>query len=413
MSRSRAESSGNDAFVEEGSAFLHLEKRRTGGAGGSGNYDVIVIGAGQAGLSVGWYLKRRGLSFVILDANERIGDSWRRRWDSLRLFTPARYDGLVGMPFPASPGHFPTKDEMGDYLEAYAKRFALPVESGVRVDRLSRDGDRYVVEAGGRRLEAAQVVVAMATYQKGRIPPLAAELDSGILQLHSSDYRNPSQLRPGGVLVVGAGNSGAEIALDIARSGRGAPVWMSGRDVGHVPFRIGSFAARWLIAPLLFRFVFHRLLTTDTALGRKVRPKMISQGALLIRAKPEDLVAAGIERVARVAGASEGKPLLADGRVLEPANVIWATGFHPGLSWIDLPIPEDELGEPKHVRGIVESEPGLYFVGLHFLYSFSSTMIHGVQRDAQYAAAEIARRAGRLAAPAVKPRASARPRVYA
>lgn len=177
--------------------------------------------------------------------------------------------------------------------------------------------------------------------------------------------------------------------------------------------RSSPIAPRWLIAPLLFRIVFHRLLRTDTALGRKVRPKMISQGALLIRARPEDLVAAGIERVACVTGTSEGKPLLADGRVLEPANVIWATGFHPGLSWIDLPLPEDELGEPKHVRGIVESEPGLYFVGLHFLYSFSSTMIHGVQRDAQYAAAEIARRAVRLAAPAVKPRASARPRVYA
>src|SRR5512138_245877 len=187
---------------------------------------VVVVGGGQAGLSVGYHLARQGLRFVILDAGERIGDAWRRRWDSLRLFSPAKFDGLDGMPFPAPPDAFPTKDEMADYLEAYAARFQLPVRTGVRVDGLSRAGDRYVVTAGERRFEADAVVVAMSSYQRGRLPAFAGELDPDIVQLHSQDYRNPSQLRPGGVLLVGAGNSGAEIAVELARAGH--PAWVAG-----------------------------------------------------------------------------------------------------------------------------------------------------------------------------------------
>jgi putative flavoprotein involved in K+ transport len=340
---------------------------------------VVVIGGGQAGLSVGYCLAERGLSFVILEANRRIGDSWRKRWDSLRLFTPAKYDGLIGMPFPAPAQSFPTKDEMADYLEAYAKRFDLPVRTGVKVDRLWRDGSRYIVDAGELRIEADHVVVAMATYQAPRVPEFAKALDSAILQVHSSEYRNPSQLEPGGVLLVGAGNSGADIALDVARSHR---TWLSGRHPGNIPFRIDGRVAR-LIAPFLFRVVFHRILTVDTPMGRRARPSIISKGGPLIRVKPADLVAAGVERAPRVTGVKDGKPLLADGRVLDVANVIWCTGFHPGLSWIDLPnFAYGADGEPVHERGIVAGEPGFYFVGLHFLYSMSSTMIHGVERDA-------------------------------
>ncbi len=350
---------------------------------------TIIVGGGQAGLSVGYHLARRGLPFVILEANERIGDSWRTRWDSLRLFTPACFDGLAGMPFPAPAHSFPTKDEMADYLEAYAARFELPVRTGVKVDRLSRREGRYVVSAGDEQLEAENVVVAMATYQSRRVPPFARELDSGVVQLHSSEYRNPSQLREGGVLVVGAGNSGAEIALEVARAGH--PTWMSGRDVGHIPFRIEGLAARVLLARLVLRFVFHRVLTTGTPMGRKVRPKVVSRGGPLIRVKPEDLASAGIERVPRVVGVRDGLPVLDGNRLLSAANVIWCTGFHPGFSWIDLPVFGQD-GEPMHERGVVASEPGLYFVGLHFLYALSSTMIHGVGRDAEHIAKTIAAR---------------------
>jgi putative flavoprotein involved in K+ transport len=359
---------------------------------------VVVIGGGQAGLSVGYCLAQRGLSFVILEANPRIGDSWRKRWDSLRLFTPAKFDGLIGLPFPAPPFSFPTKDAMADYLEEYARHFDLPVRTGTKVQRLWRDSMTYIVETGDRSFEADHVVVAMATYQVPRVPAFASTLDPAIVQLHSSQYKNPGQLRPGDVLIVGAGNSGADIAMDVVRTHR---TWLAGRDPGHVPFDIEGPIAR-LLLPLLFRVVFHRVLTVDTPMGRKARPAVLSKGGLLIRVKPADLAAAGVQRAARVTGVRDGKPLLEDGRAIEAANVIWCTGFHPGLSWVQLPNPVYGAdGEPTHERGIVPGEPGFYFVGLHFLYSFSSTMIHGVARDADRIAGTIHARVKKGSAAAV------------
>jgi putative flavoprotein involved in K+ transport len=347
--------------------------------------DTIVIGAGQAGLSVGYHLARRGVPFVILDAGARIGDQWRKRWDSLRLFTPARFSGLDGLPFPADADSFPTKDAMGDYLEAYARRFALPVRCSVRVERVSRLGERFLVIAGDQRFEADNVVVAMANYQRPRVPAFANELDPRIVQLHSFDYRNPAQFQKGAVLVVGAGNSGAEIALDAARS---HDTCVAGRDTGHVPFRIEGLAARLLLVRLVLRVVFHRILTVATPIGRKVRAQVLHTGGPLVRTKPRDLIAAGVTRAPRVAGVRNGLPVLEDGRVLDVANVVWCTGFHPGFSWLDLPVFGPD-GEPQHDRGVVSSEPGLYFVGLHFLFAMSSVMIHGVGRDAERIADRI------------------------
>jgi putative flavoprotein involved in K+ transport len=403
-------------FLEEGTAFARLEgaalaerATRVPHPAGRERFDVVVIGGGQSGLSVGQHLAAHGVEFVILDAAARTGDSWRTRWDSLRLFTPALFDGLDGMPFPAPPFSFPTKDEMADYLEAYARRFALPVRHGVRVDRLAREGETYVVRAGDRSFEAPHVVVAMSNYQVPRVPAFAGELDPSIVQVHSRDYRNPGQLRPGGVLLVGAGNSGAEIAMELARRHR---VLMSGRDTGSVPFRIDGRAARLFLTRFVLRFVFHRVLTVSTPLGRKARPAVISRGGPLIRTKPRDLAAAGVERVPRVEGVQDGRPRLADGRVLDVANVVWCTGFHPGFSWIDLPVV-DAGGEPIQERGIVPGEPGLYFVGQHFLYAFSSAMVHGVGRDAGRVAGAIASRlaAARARARRAPSAASARPGV--
>lgn len=343
-------------------------------------YDVIVIGGGQAGLSVGYHLSRIGARFVILDAAKRVGDTWRQRWDSLRLFTPAKFNGLDGMPFPAHGNYFPSKDEMGDYLEAYARRLRLPVRSGVRVDHVSARDGGYVVRAGAAELQAREVVVALGRYQQPKLPDFAAELPESINQLHSSGYRNPGQLRQGGVLVVGAGNSGADIALEVAASGH--RTWLAGGDVGEVPFRPDSFLGRNLLGPLLLGVVFRHLLTVRTPLGRKVRPKMMFNPVPLIRVKRRDLKAAGIERVPRVSGVRDGRPALEDGRGLDVANVIWCSGYHPGFSWIDLPAAFDDQGEPKHDMGVVDRQPGLYFVGLPFLYAMSSSMIHGVGRDA-------------------------------
>ena len=348
---------------------------------------TIVVGAGQAGLSVGYHLSLLGLPFLILDGSPRIGDQWRKRWDSLRLFTPARFDSLDGLPFPADPDSFPTKDQMADYLETYAAHFHLPVRSGVRVDRLSRQPDgRFLLTAGHQRYTAENVVVAMARYQKPRVPDFARELDPAIVQLHSSAYRSPAQLREGPVLLVGAGNSGSEIAMELAKT---HPVIMSGRPTGEVPFRIESAAARLFLVRLVLRGLFHRLLTVDTPMGRKMRPQALAQGGPLIRVKSRDLAAAGVERAPRTAGAQNGQPILADGRLLNVANIIWCTGFHHSFEWIDLPVHGEH--EPLHDRGI-SPEPGLFFVGLHFQYALSSAMIHGVGRDAERVARAIAAR---------------------
>jgi putative flavoprotein involved in K+ transport len=357
-------------------------------------FDTVIIGAGQAGLAAGYHLAERGRPFVILDANERIGDTWRRRWDSLRLFTLARYDGLPGWAFPGSPWSYPTKDEVAEYFEAYAARFELPVRPGVHVDRLSREGEAFVVAARDRRFEGDNVIVATGAYQSPKVPAFAHELDPGLLQLHSSEYRRPSQLQEGAVLVVGAGNSGGEIALEASGEHR---TLLSGRDTGQEPFRAGTLPDKLFTPP--FWFFITRLLTVDTRMGRKVRAQYRSRGLPLARVRRKDLVAAGVERVPRTTGVRDGMPVLEDGRVLEVSNVVWCTGFAPDFTWIDLPV-FDEDGDPLHDRGVVSSEPGLYFLGLYFLYAMASQLVGGAARDAEHVVKHIALRdsGGRSAA---------------
>jgi putative flavoprotein involved in K+ transport len=320
---------------------------------------------------------------VILDADQRPGDAWRRRWDSLRLFTPARYSGLPGLPFPAPPFSYPTRDEVADFLEAYAARFDLPVRNDVRVDHLTRDGGRFLVTAGDRRWESDQVVVATGAHHRPRVPPFASELDPDIVQLDITRYRNPSQLRPGGVLVVGAGNSGAEIAYETSGT---HPTWLSGPDTGHIPVRTGSRLDRLLTPP--FWWFVSRVLTVDTPVGRKVRPKALLAPAPLERVRPKELAAARVERVPRTVGVRDGLPVLEGGRVLEVANLIWCAGARPDFGWVDLPV-FDQDGLPLHDRGVVASQPGLYFIGLWFLSGFTSSLLGGVGRDAEHIADRI------------------------
>lgn len=340
--------------------------------------ETIVVGGGQAGLATGYWLAKRGEPFLILDANERVGDAWRLRWDSLRLFTPARFDGLPGMRFPAPPWTFPTKDEMADYLEAYAERFDLPVRTGVRVRRLSRGELGFEVETDGDGFVADRVIVASGVHRRPKTPPYAFELDPDVVQLHASDYRRPAQLRDGPALVVGVGNSGAEIALELAASRR---TILAGKEPGHIPVRHGPAAARTLFR--LIRFMGTRVITGSTPIGRRIGAKMASRATPLIRTRGPELEAAGVERVGRVTGVRAGSPVLDDGSELDVPNVIWCTGYDHTFPWIDLPI-FDERGEPEHVRGLVPSQPGLGFVGLIFQHRLSSDVLPGVGLDARY-----------------------------
>jgi len=349
--------------------------------------NTLVIGGGQAGLAVGYHLSRAGVPFLIVDANQRTGDPWRNRWDSLRLFTPNRFNSLPGMTIPGEDWGFPTKDELADYLESYASHFEFPIRHGVKVDHVSREGDRFVVSAGDMAFEADNVIVAMASYQEPKTPAFATELDSRIVQLHVEDYKNPGQLQDGDVLVVGLGNSGAEIAKELVQERR---VWLSGEPSGVQPFRPERLSGR-ILMPFVGPVILNRVLTTSTPMGRKFHSKMRHKAMPLMRVKPKDLVAEGVKRVGRTTGVVDGHPQLEDGTVLDVANVVWSTGFAPGFSWIDLPV-FDEAGDVVHTRGIVDEVPGLYFVALKFLYSVLSDTLLAVGRDAGYVVDHLAER---------------------
>ena len=340
--------------------------------------DTVVIGGGQAGLAMGNELARDGRDFVILDAAPRVGDAWRSRWDSLLLNTPARFDGLPGMPFPGDQFAYPTKDEVASYLEEYATTRRLPVRSGVRVDSLRREGERFVASAGPRRWESQNVVVATGGCQAPKVPDFAGQLGADVVQLHSNDYRSPAPLPAGPVLVVGVGNSGAEIARELAPTHE---TMISGTPSAEPPVRPTRRNARFVFP--VFRFVGLHVLTMRNPVGRKAAAKF--HAAPLIRTKVADLVGSGVRVVPRVTGVQDGRPAFADGTTCEVSSVIWCTGFRNDFGWIDLPAFDAE-GEPLHDRGVAASVPGLYFVGLEFLYALASATLPGVGRDARHIA---------------------------
>jgi putative flavoprotein involved in K+ transport len=256
-------------------------------SGSTEHFDTVVVGGGQSGLALGYYLARQDRSFVILDERHRVGDAWRQRWDSLRLFTPAKYNGLPGTRFPGDRLAFPTKDQQGDYLQRYAALHALPVRTGMRVDRLWREDDTFVLTCGGRRFLADHVVVATGPWHTPRVPDFASELSRSIVQLHSLDYRGPWQLQPGAVLVVGVGNSGAEIALELSESHQ---TTLAGKETAQLPVRHGRAAARFAFP--LVRFIGMHVLTVNTPVGRKARPRFVARGTPLIRTRRQDLAEA-------------------------------------------------------------------------------------------------------------------------
>jgi putative flavoprotein involved in K+ transport len=359
--------------------------------GSTSDIDTVIVGAGQAGLATGYFLRKQGIPFVILDASTRVGDNWRRQWDSLRLYSPAHVDGLPGLPFPAPRWSFPGKDAVGDYLESYAHTFSLPVRLETRVQALDRDDEDYVVTTDRGRWTCRNVVVCTGTFGRtGAVPDIAAELDPVILQLHSSEYRRPSQVNDGSVLVVGASHSGTDIAYELAET---HPTILAGRDCGEIPPRLGSPMFR-LVFPVLL-FAWQHVLTRRSPMRAKLMDELRHHGGPMVRVKRRDLLDRGVERVtSRVAEVRDGLPVV-DGTPREVSTVVWATGFRQVFDWIHLPVTGDD-GWPREMRGVSPDVPGLFFCGLCFQYAFSSMVLPGVGRDAAYVAGRVAARSRRL-----------------
>ena len=342
--------------------------------------DVLVIGGGQAGLAMGSHLAQSGLSFQIVDAGAEIGQTWRSRWDSLLLFTSGRYNNLPGLPFPAAPDTYPGKDDVASYLQAYAAKFKLPVRLDVKVTSLTRGGGGYVAKAGGEALEARQVVVATGPFQVPFIPPIADALDPGVHQVHSAHYRHPQTVPPGKVLVVGAANSGCQIARELSAAHH---VELSaGQRIPAIPQRpLGRDVWAWATALRLDK------VTADSRLGRRLagRDQVIGPGPRRLARRH------GIRIRPRAASAAGRTVTFADGSAAEFDAVVWATGFAADHAWIDIQEVKDGQGRILHQRGVTPA-PGLYMLGLTWQHTRGSALLGWVGSDAAFLAGQIARR---------------------
>jgi putative flavoprotein involved in K+ transport len=338
--------------------------------------DAVIIGSGQAGLAMAWHLTQRGLQPVVLDAASRVGESWRSRWDSLRLFTPAQYDALPGMPFPAPADTYPTRDPAADYLERYAAELPVPVRLNARVTDLRRVGDLFEVRTANDVFRAARVVVATGPFQVPFVPAPAQKVDTSVIQVHSAEYRNPQQLPDGPVLVVGGGNSGLQIAEELAATHE---VHVSvGQNPPMLPQRIaGRDLFWWLTQSRLLR------VPATSRLGRRVQ----ARGEFVIGTSRRKLEQAGVQFHPRLVDANERTVQFADGSSLDVGTVIWATGYRPDYSWIHVPdVVRD--GRVTHRRGVTDV-PGLYFIGLSWQHTRGSALLGFVGQDAAYLADQI------------------------
>jgi putative flavoprotein involved in K+ transport len=341
----------------------------------SEHYDVIVIGGGQAGLAVGHHLAQQDRRFTILDAASAPAATWRTRWDSLRLFTPARYDSLPGLAFPGDPDHYPTRDEVVSYLTDYARHFALPVELDSHVTAVHTEGGGYRVDLADRALHAHQVVIATGPFQVARVPALASDLTREVVQLHSAAYQKPTDLPTGRVLVVGGGNTGFQIAEELAGS-REVHLAIGSRQT-PLPQRIlGRDLFGFLTATRLMN------VTANSRIGQRLKDR-----EALIGSSPRAARASGITTHPRATHAAGTTVTFADGSRLDVDAVLWATGYDRDYEWIHAPV-FDPRGLLIHERGVTPS-PGLYFLGMPWQHTRGSALLGWVKDDAQHVAEHI------------------------
>lgn len=336
-------------------------------------YDVVVIGAGQAGLSMGYYLKQSSLSFIIVDSNNSTGDVWRNRYDSLVLFTPRSYSSLPGLALKGHPSGFPTKDEIADYLESYAKTFELPIQFSCQIQKVQKENETFVLSTQNGIIKTKKIVIATGPFHTPRIPSFAKELPENVAQFHSSEYRNPAQLKDGSVLIVGGGNSGAQIAVELSDH---YETYLSiGQKIRFLPLIIACKSIFWWLDKL---GILHA--NRDSFIGKKIQiqPDPIFGFDLKEKVKDKKVILKS-----RTTSIMNNKIQFEDLSAINVQNVIWATGFNEDYSWIDIPNLLDDNGKPKHQRGVTEIE-GLYFLGLPWQYRRGSALLLGVGEDAKY-----------------------------
>jgi len=342
------------------------------------HYEVAVVGAGQAGLAVGYFLARQGRRFVIVERAAEIAPAWRERWDSLTLFTPRRYSALPGLPFPGDPDGYPTRDEVIAYLERYAETFQLPVELNSELKRLELGDDgSFRLELEGATITADQVVVATGPFQTPYVPKVAEKLSADVFQIHAVGYRRPHAVPPGAVLVVGGGNTGFQIAKELSATHK--VVLAIGARQKPLPQRLAGRDLFWWLTKA-------RILdkTVESRLGRK-----LSTRDTLIGSSPRDLKKRhAVELNPRVVDVDGRQVRFEDGSELGIDAVIWATGYRSDYSWIKLPI-FDENGRLHHRRGVTDV-PGVCFLGLTWQYTRGSALIGFIRDDAEFIANKIA-----------------------
>ena len=334
-------------------------------------FDAVIVGGSQAGLAVAYYLRQRGLRFMLLDAEPEIGHVWRSRWDSLTLFTPAQYSGLPGMAFPGAKDYYPSKDEVAAYLQSYASAFDMPVRPNAGVTSLARNGQGYVVATRDEVFRASQVVVATGPFQAPFVPQMARDLDASVAQINSAQYRNPAQLPEGPVLVVGGGNSGFQIAAELVEA-RKVDLAM-GTQMPALPQRLLGRDLFWWLSHLGIMRV-----SVESRLGRRMAKRDV-----LIGSSRRRLLRAGVTIRKRLERFEGRRAVFADGSHLDVGAVIWATGYRSDYSWIDVPEVTDGDGRVLHRRGVTAA-PGLFFVGLPWQHTRGSALLGFVQSDAAF-----------------------------